>query len=500
MRARASRLRLAAAFAAAVAAAATPASRAAAQQPPASRCILQFEPLRDAPPRTTLTRLPSGKYDVFQGGGVRYRCQDQPITLEADSAEYYGDRDVLYLIGSVHYVEPRATVDSRRMTYFKPEERILAEGDVHAVLQSGTTMNGPLADYFRQTPARPRARLVATGRPRMSLAQRDSSGRAAEPVQLVADRVTLDGDSLVFAGGRVDVTRTDVQARGDSAYLDSGREFARLMRSPAIAGRGQRPFTLTGGTIDLFSRERQLQRVLSKGQARAVSEDMTLTSDTIDMRVTAGRLERAYAWGRQRAHVVSPDNDILADSLDVVMPAQHLREVRAVRKAFAQSRPDSTRIRTAERDWLRGDTIVARFDSVPSADTTTRPRVREVVAVGAASSYYHIPAQHSDPAHPSINYVKGRDITIAFRDQQVDTVKVTNQAAGVYLEPATDSTRTPRAGGRTTAGAAGGASAGTGADGARTDTSGRGAPARPSSRPANPPATRGAPSSSGTRP
>lgn len=481
------------AAAACVAAALAPSlvpGRAIAQQAPASRCILQFEPLSGAPPRTTLNKLPSEKYNVFQGGGVRYRCQGQEITLEADSAEYYGDRDVLYMLGNVHYREPRVAVDSRRMTYFKPEERILAEGDVNAVLPSGTSMRGPQADYYRQTPTRPRARLIATGRPQMSLAQHDSAGRPAEPVQLVADRVTLDGDSLVNAGGRVEITRTDVLAKGDSAFMDSGREFARLMRSPSIVGRGERPFTLNGNVIDLFSRQRQLQRVLSKGQARAVSEDMTLTADTLDMRMAANKLERAYAWGRQRARVVSPENDIIADSLDVVMPAQQLREVRAVRKAFAQSVPDTTRIRTKDRDWLRGDTIVARFDSLPPADTTNRPRIRQVVAMGGASSYYHIPSQDNDPAKPSINYVRGRQIAIAFRDQQVDTVTVSQQATGVYLEPATDSTRGQEK-----------AADGTRAPGARPAEPGERTPAPPAPRTTPPPVpARGTPQPSATRP
>ena len=416
-----------------------PAAEAAAQQAPAGRCVLQFEPLRATPPRTTLNKLPTEKYNVFQGGGVRYRCQGQTVTLEADSAEYYGDRDVLYLIGSVHYTEPRVTVDSRRMSYFRLEERLFAEGNVNAVLPSGTSLQGPAAEYFRQTPTRPRTRMIATGRPHISLAQHDSAGRAAEPVLLDADRVVLEGDSLVYSSGRVEITRTDVEARGDSVFLDSGREFARLMRSPSIVGRSDRPFKLSGALIDLYSRQRLLQRVVSSAQARAESEDMTLTADTIDLRVAQNRLERAYAWGAKRARVVSPGNDIVADSLDVVMPGQKIREVRALRKAFAQSLPDTLRIRTPERDWLRGDTIIARFDSVPASDTARRPRVREVVARGSASSYYHIAAQNGDPTRPGINYVRGRTITVALQDQQVRTVTVADSAAGVYVEPSTDS-------------------------------------------------------------
>jgi hypothetical protein len=171
-----------------------------------------------------------------------------------------------------------------------------------------------------------------------------------------------------------------VIARGDSAAMDQGREWARLMRRPTIEGRGTRPFTLTGAVIDLFARNRALERVLTMGTGRVVSEDMTLTADTLDFRMEQALLQRAYAWGPARARAVSPSYDITADSMDVQMPGQRLTEVRALRQAYAQSRPDTLRIRTSERDWMRGDTILATFDPPVAADTSKRPRIRELVA------------------------------------------------------------------------------------------------------------------------
>jgi hypothetical protein len=140
---------------------------------------------------------------------------------------------------------------------------------------------------------------------------------------------------------------------------------------------------------------------------------------------------------------VNPQYDVVADSLDVMMPDQRLREVRAVRKAFAQSVPDSTRLHTTERDWLRGDTIVAHFDTTGVGDSTKQPPIRQLVALGHASSFYHIATKDTTALGPAINYVKGRDITIAFVDKQVRRVTVLDQAAGLYLEPgvANDSTK-----------------------------------------------------------
>lgn len=401
------------------------------------RCVLQFESSQASGARSTLNKLPSGQYNAYQGGGVTYSCIGQNNTLKADSAEYYGDLGVLYLIGSVHYTEPRAKVDSKRMTYWKNEERLLAEGDVVSTLPSGTTLRGPRAEYYRTIPnVRPHTKLIANGRPTISLVQVDSSGKKQPPVDVTADRVTMEADSLVYAGGSVDISRPDLHATGDSAFMDSGTELARLMRGPVIEGKADRPFTLTGTTIDVHSRQRQLERVVALGNGNAVSQDLDLRADTIDLRVTANKLEQAFAWGANGARAVSPTQLITADSLDVRLPGQRIRQVFAVHHAFAQSDPDSTKIRTKERDWLRGDTIVASFDSVfAPGDTSSKPQLVQLVARGGAQSFYHIAISGAPIDKPAINYVRGRAITVALAERQVQRVTVSERASGVYLEP-----------------------------------------------------------------
>ena len=52
---------------------------------------------------------------------------------------------------------------------------------------------------------------------------------------VIADHVTMIGDSLVYAGGKVQVDRAEVQARGDSMALDSQAELMHMMRGPSIA-------------------------------------------------------------------------------------------------------------------------------------------------------------------------------------------------------------------------------------------------------------------------
>lgn len=399
---------------------------------------------------TTLTQrqTPSGQSNIVVGGGVRISCPASDLRLKADSLESYGDDGRIFLFGNVDYEEPRLTLTANYLTYYQMEERIIANGNVNASLPSGSTMRGPYAEYFRAMMGRPATRLFANGRPAFTIVQKDSLGNPGEPLRVLANNVTMVGDSLVYAGGSVVATRPEVEARGDSMTVDTEAERMVIMRSPVIEGRRDRPFTLVGERIELSSRNRKLARVVALARARAVSEDMTLTSDTIDLRFADDLMQRAIAWGPSRARAMSSTQELVADSLDVRMPAQRMREVFAVRNAAAYGRPDTLRFRADTTDWLRGDTIVARFDSTRADSVAPREgaRLQQLQSLGKARAYYHLAPADSALRRPAINYVTGREILISFRGQQVATVTVVEQAAGVYLEPrATDRAPVPPA-------------------------------------------------------
>lgn len=425
---------------------------AVAQPADGRKCELEFEALHDST-TTVLEKQLTGKYNAFQGGGVRYRCKGQNMTMEADSAAYYGDLGILYLVGQVHYRDVDASLDADRVTYYQNEEWVIAEGNVYAVMKNGSTMRGPSAEYFRAIPGvRPNARLLTTGRPSFSLRQPDSAGVARPVTGVVADRVTAEGDSLVFAGGNVEITRPDLTANADSVMLDEVSEYGRLLQNARVLGRGDRGFTLTGQTIDLFSREKQLERVLSMSGAEVLSEDVTVRSDTLDLRIAEGKLERAYAWGPSRARAIAPGRDMQADSLDVQLVEQKLRELHAVGAARLESVADTTRIRSTERDWLAGDTVIAYFDTLATGDSTSNPPLSEVRALGEARSFQQIPPDSGITERPSLHYVSGRNITVSFDSGQVRQVVVispdSGQTVGVYLDAtgqtASPDERTPR--------------------------------------------------------
>jgi hypothetical protein len=413
--------------------------------PPSGRCVFLFD--NNPATRLTSVKLPSGQRNAFIGGGVVARCPAQKLVLRSDSLEAYGDEGRLYFVGHVDYVEPRLNLKSDFLTYFQRDERLLAVQNVNASLPSGSTLRGPQVEFLRAVPrVRPQQFATATGRPTVSLVERDPQGRAQPPVQVTGQNIYLQGDSIVSAVGSVVVVRPELTATGDSLFANSGSGLLRIMREPKITGTKGRPFTLEGQTIDLLSRRRKLERVLSKSAAVANSEDLNLRSDTIDLRVTDDLLQRAVAWGQSRARATSQSQTMTADSIDVLMPAQRIRELHAVRQATAEGAPDTTKFRTTEKDRLTGDTIVALFDTVPAKDTARKPRIRELIAIGSrtslATSLQHLPPRDTSVCIPAVNYVRGRLITVLFDSAKVSTVVVKDSAGapGVYIEPNPDST------------------------------------------------------------
>lgn len=412
--------------------------------PPTGRCQFRF----DNNPATRLygVKLPSGQYNNFIGGGVVARCPAQGIVLRSDSLESYGDEGRYYFVGHVDYVEPRLRLKSDYLTYFMRDERLLATQNVDATLPTGSRLQGNNVEFLRAVPrVRTRQQATAIGRPTISLVEPDAQGRAQAPVRVTGNTVYLLGDSLVSAVGEVVVVRPELTAVGDSLYGDAGSGLLRIMRSPRITGTKGRPFTLVGETIDLLTRRRKLERVVSKSAAEAVSEDLNLKSDSIDLRISDDLLQRAIAWGSSRARATSPTQSIVSDSIDVTMPDQRVRVLRAIRGASAEGAPDTTKFRTAEKDRLTGDTIVAHFDTIPVRDTSSKPRIRELVAISNATSLQHLPPRDTSLRLPAVNYVRGRLITVSFDSAKVSNVVVQDSAGGLYLEPQPDSTKAPTA-------------------------------------------------------
>ena len=412
------------------------------------RCIFQID---NVDRQGSVNETSSGT-NYFAGGNVRLSCRGQQLTMQSDSVAAYGGT-VVQFIGNVKYRDSTITLDADHGTYYRNGEKWEARGRVTTRnLKTGSTLTGPALDYYRVVKGvRDTLEMFATGRPRIQYATTPAGAKPAEPYLIVADRTRLKGSDRLWAGGKVTIDRSDFAARGDSLRLDTGKgsDGTLLGGNPVMRGLGRDSFNLTGRRLDLKLDQRELTYVVAKGGGHAVSKEWDLVADIIGLDLKNRKLEQTLAWGDSiRPYATSPAYAMRADSLALDTPAQQLKEVRGFGSAWLGGTIDSI---SKQRDWMRGDTVLANFVQRDSAGTRRAALSRIVARKGAQS--YHVDPNLRHPERPSINYARG-DVIVMTMSQApkggVDRVDVRGQVDGVQLEAADaptapDSTKPPPA-------------------------------------------------------
>lgn len=377
----------------------------------------------------------AGQDNYFAGGDVRLWCDGTSIRMRSDSIASYGGQ-IVEFIGHVRYEDSSMVMTADNGTYRRAGERWEARGNVVTRSTGGSTLRGPSLDYYRIIPGqREVVEVYANGRPTIDYVPHDSTGAVQEPYVIVGDRIRMKGEDRLWAGGRVTINRSDVAASADSMRIDTGAgQDGALIRGAQIDGLGQDPFSLFGDRINLQLEQNDLTYVQADSAGRAVSADWTLVADTIGLDVNARVLEQTLAWGSGvRPHAVSTTYEITADSLALDSPGKVLTEARAFGKAWVASGEDTT---AANRDWLRGDTVTARFAKT-EVEGKTKTVVHRVEAWGNASAFYRV-FDPATPLVPSLNYARGNQILVEMADGPktgVERVEILGQVDGVQLQP-----------------------------------------------------------------
>lgn len=403
------------------------------------RCVFQID---NVDRQGAVNETPAGT-NYFAGGNVRLSCRGTQITMKSDSVAAYAG-NVVQFIGHVEYRDSTLSMDADRGTYYKVGERWEARGNVQTRnIVTGSTLTGPSLDYYRVVKGvRDTLEMYAIGRPTINYVESDSAGgQKLEPYVIVADRVRFKGNDQIWAGGRVTIDRSDFAARSDSMRLDTGAgsDGTLLGGEPVLHGVGADSFRLTGKRIDLALEQRELNKVAAKGQGHAVNRDWDLTADTIAIDLKTRKIERTLAWGTAtRPYAVSTSYAMRADSLALDSPGQLLQEVRGYRKAWLGGTVDSV---TKERDWMKGDTVIAHF--TPSDSAGRKRAVLSRIEARAAAQSYHVDQNGKAPRRPSINYARGDAIVVTMKNTPnggVDRVDIHGKVDGIQLEASGDST------------------------------------------------------------
>jgi lipopolysaccharide export system protein LptA len=391
------------------------------------------------------------------------RCNDG-AELRANSGRLNQATRELHLVGNVFFQDAEQTLTAAEATYNSVLARLWATGNVVFVnRQDGSTLRGPELEYLRETEERPLAQVNAGQRPELVVRQRDGAPEA-EPLTIVADRVIIVGEDDLTAIGDAEITRSDFRATGGQARYDSASETLDLRERATIRSDD---YDLVGESIVARLAEGALEHVHARQRAALRGEELRVTAAELQLYFARDTLQRLVARAPEgseegRALALSRNFRIEADSLDAAILDQQLERVDAVGNAQAETidspegvevdldsldaeRLAADRASPAERDWIRGDTIIAYFEAPDNVAAGTpevaeeRPstELRRLVAVGRAQSLYRLepdsPAARAE-GRKNINFLVGDAIELTLQDGELSLAEVRGLQRGIYLE------------------------------------------------------------------
>ena len=395
---------------------------------------------------------------TYMSGRALYVC-DNGISFQADSAVSAFGRRIL--IGAVIFEDPDRTVRAARMEYEERTGLVVAQGDVTVIeKKSGNRLRAPTGvTYNRATRNNPEARMnVYSGRPTLTLY---GEGEKKDTTQVVSDRMEMIGDRYFRGFGNVTINRGTLDARGGEALMLSGGDTISLWRQARIKNEN---FTLDADSIYGVTEADEFRELRAFRETKLDSEDMDVTSHRMRILLDSGVVNRLIAIGitgptatSGQARVLATDFNLVADSIDALMPGEKIEKVTAVGRALGERAMDSLDVKLPElirRDWLRGDTVIATFVEAPdsikrrraAADSANDRIMDRLVAIGAekpATALYRMRSEGDTTGVPQVSYITAKRITATFKDGEVHDVDADQEIKGLYLQPKADPKKPP---------------------------------------------------------
>ena len=409
---------------------------------------------------------------MFIGGGARFRCPDG-VQIQSDSVAYFEASGIVEFVGRARYADVDNRLTGDYLRYLTRERQAIAQGNVVLTeIASGSVITGPYLIYNQKSDTRPEQLIqFQTGRPHAVLVRAARADSIPQDTTIVdADAMEIEGASSFRARGRVEIVQGRTRGWGLEADYDKQLGSMRLAGDARMVSED---YELQSDTIHAETDENdEPGRLTGRGRARLVSADATVDAPRIDILFEDGEVARLVAVAirdtapaqtagdslSQHARAVSTDFRLTADSIDARVPGRAIETVTAVGTAYGErltaDLANANVPAIAANDWMRGDTIVAAFveDTLAAPDSTgRRPRALErVTALGgvdlATSSYRVIDDQ--DPDVVSVNYVRAERIVVSLAGGSVSVVNAQGSVHGVYLQPVS---RTKPGGGSTIA-------------------------------------------------
>ncbi|MBI3787435.1 MAG: hypothetical protein HY276_04170 [Ignavibacteriales bacterium] len=230
--------------------------------------------------------------------GVRLRRGRMVLTSK--SGEYFAHDKRSYFTGDVHVVDSTSSTFSDALTYFENEEKAVAVGNVKVTnSDNNITVFGDSLIHFEK-----RRYTIVPKNPRM--VQIDTSATGVIDTLLVVGKLMeayQDSSERFIAKDQVSLIRADFSGRCGVATFYTKRDLIILQQQPVIWHAENQ---VTGDSIVVTLRERQLRSVFVKGRAMAVSRADSLHAQRYDQ--LTGRELTMYFNGKKLERVEANRN------------------------------------------------------------------------------------------------------------------------------------------------------------------------------------------------
>jgi hypothetical protein len=366
----------------------------------------------------------------YGGGGVRMRCRAQEIFLQSDSV-VATNGEVIQFIDRARYRDADVTIDADTLVYTKFSELLQATGHVRIVSQrDGAVLVAPRVDHFRASVGlRDTAETTAgiIGRATATLPVTAGPEDSVPPAPYVVNAGVLRRTGgTTRAWDQVTIDRDSLSGRGDTlVYLSGGVAQATLHGTPAVMTRsGADSFTVTGETIILDLLEEELTGITAEGEGHVLGGAGDVRGESVQLAFEDGMLTGTDAWGRgDGARLLAEGYDVRGDSISIETPGERLSQLRVFGQGVMIERLDST-AQAADsiptdslppiQNTIAGNTLVASFADIDSAGTLLT-RLREITAVGNATSLFSRDVIRNGAPSPTINYTRADTIIVQMR-------------------------------------------------------------------------------------
>jgi lipopolysaccharide assembly outer membrane protein LptD (OstA) len=236
------------------------AERVEAEEGPRGRVVRLEENVTVTRPGATL-RGAHGIYYETEGHVVLFgnvTGEDEGRAIACDTLDYFLDTEIAHLRGNASYADTSATTTADRILMLRGENVAVCRGNVRSLDSDGTSelLAGSLVYDFD----------TGEGRASRDPVLRTYDDEGAQDGTLTADVIEFSTvDDAIRAFGDVTIEREDTTALASAASLGRGGSIV-LVGDPSVQ---QGEDQLTGDRIRVSTRDDEVSRVVSTGNARA---------------------------------------------------------------------------------------------------------------------------------------------------------------------------------------------------------------------------------------